>query len=88
VLLFNLKNIPQNIFFSYEEDILEDEMFLSYKIAYRNLYYQIIPSEWNYRNLSLLDNGYFIHVLSNLFDDNGIDATRNFNLETIANKLV
>jgi len=87
VVLFNLTKIPKQAFHANEEDILEDEMFLAYKFAYRNLCYQIIPYQWNHRDLFSLDNAYFIHALSNLFDDNGMDSKRNIHLEDVVNRI-
>lgn len=87
VLLFNRSNIDKSIFAYNEETNLEDEMYLSYKIAYRNLCYTIIPDIWNRRNLFLTKDAYFIHILSNLFDNNGIDNTRHCELSSILERI-
>lgn len=87
VLLFNRSNIPLDIFnYNYiENSLYEDEPFLSYKIANRNLSYTILPSVWNNRNLSIeyIYKSYFTHILTNLFDNEGYDKYRNIYLKNI-----
>lgn len=88
VLAFNKSRINNAIFSPNLEDILEDEMYLSYKIAYKDLSFTIMSSKWNCRNLINNDHAYFIHLLTNLFNDDGIDDTRGIELISTTERLL
>jgi hypothetical protein len=88
VLLFNNKHNLGTYFLKdhIENGLYQDEMFLSYKIANRNLNFNIIPDIWNNRSLykSSIEKSYFTHILSHSFiNDQGIDTKRDITLENI-----
>ena len=89
VILFNNEKIDDNLFAidHIENNLFEDEVFISYKIANRNLIFSIIPDIWNNRNIDMINinNSYFTHILSHsFFDNSGYDNKRNLNMKQIS----
>lgn len=91
VILFNNSKIQPNMFNEkhIENELTEDEAFLTYKIANRQMSFTIISDIWNNRTLNRphIDKSYFIHILSHMLDSKGNDSKRNLNIDKIKSLL-
>lgn len=88
VILFNNRKGLKEYFLDnhIENNLYQDEMFLSYKIANRNLSFTIISDIWNNRNINKysVSKSYFTHILSHSFMDNSEqDKQRNLTITDI-----